>query len=217
VLVELIELFPKKSYWMQLAAVYAETGRHEKALTTVELVYMQGLLDQKGEYMTLAQMYLYNQIPYEAAELLKDGLDKGVLEKDAKTLQLLADSWLHARERERALVPLRQAAELSEDGNVYVRLGQILIDREDWAGAREALAAAIDKGELRHPGHARLLLGIANANEERWGEAERAFVAAREDEKTEKAANYWLQHLASRRSAAEQRAAASTDSEARPS
>jgi tetratricopeptide (TPR) repeat protein len=198
VLTELIARYPKKAYWMQLAAIYSETKRHERALTTLEMVYLQGLFDQDSEYITLAQMYLFNQIPYQAAAVINDGLDKGVIEDSAQAWQLLADSWMHARERDRALPPMRRAAELAEDGNLYVRLAQILVDREEWGDAREAIAMAQEKGGLRYPGHAQLLLGIASANEERWGEAEQAFAAARQDEKTEKAAEYWLRHLAER-------------------
>jgi tetratricopeptide (TPR) repeat protein len=198
-LLQLIELYPKKSYWMQLAAVYSETERHEKALTTLELVHTQGMLDQSSEYTALAQMYLYNQIPFEAARVLEEGLEKKILPRDVKTLQLLGDSWLHARERERALPPMREAAEMAPDGNGYLRVAQILVEREEWGEARAALSAAIDKGELHHPGHAQLLLGIANVNAKHWGEAEQAFQAAAADVQTEKAAEFWLQHLASRR------------------
>ena len=209
-LLRLIELYPKKTYWLQLASVYSETGRHEKALTTLELVHTQGLLDQSSEYTALAQMYLYNQIPYEAAKVLQEGLDKKILARDPKNLQLLADSWLHARDRERALLPMREAAALAADGNVYVRMAQVLVEQERWGEARGALAAALEKGGLHHPGHASLLLGIANVNEQRWGEAEQAFATAAADEQTEKAAAYWLQHLASRRPSAEPAGEAAT-------
>lgn len=195
VLGRLIELYPKKAYWMQLAAIYSQTDRQDRALTTLEMVYMQGMLDEESERLTLAQMYLFNQIPYRAAEVVRDGLDAGVVKESARSWQLLADSWLHARERDRALVAMRKAAELAEDGNVYVRLAQLLVGREEWSEARHALEHAVDKGNLRHPGHAQLLLGIANVNEQRWGPARRALSAAKRDEKTQKAAEYWLSQL----------------------
>ena len=198
VLGQLIERFPKKAYWMQLAAIYSQTKRHERALTTLEMVYLQGLLDSESEYLTLAQMYLFNQIPYQAAEVIRSGFERGVLKDDAKSWHLLADSWLHARERDRALEPLQKAAELAADGNVYVKLAQLRVEREEWGEARLALERGLSKGKLRHPGHAQLLLGIACANEEQWGEAEVAFAAAQRDAKTEKAAQYWLKQIASK-------------------
>lgn len=212
VLGELIERFPKKAYWMQLAAIYSETNRHERALTTLEMVYLQGLFDQESEYLTLAQMYLYNQIPYQAAAVLQDGLDKGIVADASKSWQLLADSWLAAREREQALPPMRRAAELAEDGNVYVRLAQLFIEREEWTEARAALDEALEKGDLKHPGHAQLFLGIALANEKKWEAAERAFVAAQREQATEQAAAYWLSQVASqRRDGAQEQAAAASE------
>jgi tetratricopeptide (TPR) repeat protein len=193
---ELVQRFPKKTYWLQLSAVSSELGDPAKALATLELAYLQGLLTEGTELMSLAQMYLYNQIPYRAAEILEEGLKSGMIAADSRSWQLLADSWLHARERDRALPALRRAAELAPNGNVYVRLAQVELEQEHWSEARAALQAALDKGGLDHPGHAHLLLGIANASDKRWAEAEKAFETAREFEETEKVASQWLRHMA---------------------
>ncbi len=212
VLAELIERYPKKAYWMQLAAIYSETNRPERALTTLEMAYLQGYLDQESEFVTLAQMYLYNQIPYRAAAVLQDGLDKGIVGDTSKSWLLLAESWMAARERDRALPPMKKAAEISEDGNVYVRLAQVYIEREEWGEARGALDKALAKGDLKHPGHAQLFLGIALANEKRWDQAERAFASAQQDEGTSKAADYWLKHLAAKRQEGAQEQASAAES-----
>lgn len=200
----LVSLFPKKTYWIQLAAVYSELQRHEKALATMKLAHVQGYLTEGPELMSLAQLYLYNQIPYEAAHVLAQGLESGAIEGTAHNWQLLADSWLHAHERERALAPLRRAAELATDGDVFLRLAQVQVEQEDWAGARQALMAALGKGHLSNPGQAHLLLGIANVNEKRWEEAAHAFSTAEDFEATEKMAQHWLKHLASQRAIEEE-------------
>ncbi len=101
VLGRLIELFPKKAYWMQLAAIYSETKRPDRALTTLEMVYLQGWLEKESEYLTLAQMYLFNQIPYQAAEVLRDGLDKGHRQGQLEVLAAIGGQ-LVARARARA-------------------------------------------------------------------------------------------------------------------
>jgi tetratricopeptide (TPR) repeat protein len=196
---QLVARYPKKNYWLQLSGVYSELGEHEKALATLELAYEQKLLTQGNELMGLAQLYLYNQIPYRAAEVLSEGLESGAIEQTSRSLQLLADSWLHARERARALPPLRQAAELAADGNVYMRLAQVYVEQEQWNEARDAIRAGLAKGKLDHPGHAQLLLGIASASEKRWDEAEQAFKTAEQFEDTQKIADHWLKHLASQR------------------
>ena len=40
----LITYFPKKSYYLQLAAVYAELGRDKESMSALELAYLQGML-----------------------------------------------------------------------------------------------------------------------------------------------------------------------------
>jgi tetratricopeptide (TPR) repeat protein len=199
VLQRLVSRFPKKAYWLQLSAVHSELGDHASALAALELAYEQGMLNKGTDLISLAQLYLYNQIPYKAAEVVQDGMRNGVIEADARVYQLLADSWLHARHRDRALEPLQRAAELSESGDAYARLGQVQLERQRWAEARDAFRAALDKGKLHSPGHVYLLLGIANASEERWTDAERAFEAAVAFEPTEGAARQWLTHLAAQR------------------
>jgi len=199
VLQRLIERYPKKNYWLQLSAVYSGLDQSENALAVLELAYRQDLLTQRNELMTLAQLYLYNQIPSKAAAVVEKGIDDGVIEPDARTYQLLADSLLHARQRAQAMAPLQKAAQLSDNGNAYMRLAQVYLEREDWHAARGALAQAIDKGGLTSPGHAYLLLGIADANEKRWTEAEQSFQQAVAYDPVKASAEYWLKQLASQR------------------
>ncbi len=199
VLEQLIARFEKKPYWLQLSAVYSAMDRPERALAVLELAQRQGRLDQGGDYLVLAQLYLYNQIPLKAAAVIEEGVERKLIAPDARSYQLLADSLLAARERERAIPSLRRAAELSASGNAYMRLAQLSLEREDWAAARVELAAAIDKGDLTSPGHAYLLLGIASANQQRWEEAEAAFGAAQSFDPVRGMAEHWLRHLASQR------------------
>lgn len=201
VLQQLIERYPKKNYWLQLSAVYSGLEQSDNALAVLELAYRQELLTQRSELMTLAQLYLYNQIPGKAAAVLEKGIADGVIDADARTYQLLADSLLHARQREAAMAPLQKAAELSDNGNAYMRLAQVYLEREDWHEARGALAKAIGKGNLTSPGHAYLLLGIADANEKRWQEAEQNFQQAVTFEPVRTNAEYWLKQLATLRDA----------------
>jgi tetratricopeptide (TPR) repeat protein len=212
VLKQLVARFPKKTYMLQLSAVYTELGEHKKALPVMELAYMEGLLSKDSEYMTLTQLYLYNDLPYKAGAVLEKGLANGTVEEDAEAWALLADCWLHARERARALEPLERAAAASADGNLYVRLGQVQVDEERWAAARKALASGLRKGKLKDPGNAQLLLGIANASEDRWEEAKQAFLRAQEYEKTKDAATMWLAHL-DQRAGEEQRSVNGNEAE----
>lgn len=210
VLEQAVSLYPKKTYWLQLAAAYAALGDNEKSLATYEMAYLQGYLTEDSELVNLAQLYLYNQLPLKAAQVLEKGLADGQVNENARTLELLADSWLHARERQRALAPLARAAKMSATGDVSVRLAQIYLEREEWSRARKALVAGIGKGQLKNTALAQLFLGIASVNEQRWDQAEQALRAAQEDAEYEKVATSWLANLTRERELAEQAAKAAS-------
>jgi tetratricopeptide (TPR) repeat protein len=195
VLEVLITNFPKKNYFLQLSAVYSELGRDKQSLSTLELAYVQGLLDRESELLNLAQSYLYHDIPYRAAQVLEKGLAEKIISEDAEHWELLGDSWLHAREYDEALEPLQRAAALSEDGNLFVRIAQVHLERDESREALEALEKGLSKGNLDDPGNAYLLLGITHTGAKRHAAARKAFAKAGEYEKNRKAARDWMKHL----------------------
>lgn len=195
VLERLAAHFPKKVYWTQLSAVYSELGKQKKAMTAMELAYLQGLLTKESELLNLAQLYLYNDLPYKAANVMEKALAEGAVQGDASAWQILADSWLQAREREKAMAPLRKAAELSDNGRLYVRLGQLHLGEEEWRQARAAIRKGMQKGGLRDVGQAHLLAGIAYAGERNWEGAERSFEAAKGYKSSQRMAEGWLANL----------------------
>jgi len=195
VLEVLIAHFPKKSYFLQLSAVYGELGRDKLVLSTLELAYVQGLLDRESELLNLAQAYLYHEIPYRAAQVLEKGLAEKLIEEDTENWKLLGDSWLHAREYDKALAPLRSAAALSDDGNLFVRIGQVHLERDEPVAAQKALEQGLAKGGLDDPGNAYLLIGISHTGVKHFAAARKAFTKAETYEKNRKAARSWLQHV----------------------
>jgi tetratricopeptide (TPR) repeat protein len=192
---DLVSRFPKKSYWIQLAAVYSELGRDLDSLAAQQLAHAQGLLTTDRELTRLAQLYLFNDLPFAAARVIQQGLDDGLVEDKSSNWRLLGDAWLAAREYEKALAPLHKAAELSDDGDLYLRLGQVYVQREEWSKAVETLGQALGKGSLKDIGNAHLLIGIANYNQKKIGAARTSFAKARDSEKTKESANRWLKHI----------------------
>lgn len=192
VMEQLVARFPKKDYFTQLSALYGELGRHDRALATLELAHVQGLLTEGSEVKTLAQLYLYNQVPVKAAELLAKALEDGVLEDIADAWQLLGDAWLQAKERDRAVEPMAKAAGLAETGEPWLRLARIQLDQGDWAAARDSLHAALRKGGLADPGTAHVLIGISHVSQDQLAAARDAFEEARKYATTEGVALQWL-------------------------
>ncbi len=191
----LIMLSPRKTYWTQLSSLYAHLGKEPKSLAVMQLAYNQGFLEKDRELRQLSQLYLYREIPFRAAQVLEKGLADEIVAEDVDVYAMLANSLLLAREYDAALAPLRRAAELSDQGNLYARLGQVLLDRERWHDAAEALSAALERGDLVDEGGAELMLGMAHYYENRRVLARRHFAAALDSDNTRESAAKWLELL----------------------
>jgi tetratricopeptide (TPR) repeat protein len=127
--------------------------------------------------------------------VLERGLEDGTIDLDLEVLEMLGNSWIAAREYEKSIAPLQQAAEMAEDGRLYLRLGQVRVQREDWKEATALIQKAIKKGGLEDAGKAELLLGISYYSDQNPDLARTAFRRAREHESTESDAIAWLEHI----------------------
>ncbi|MCS5628644.1 MAG: tetratricopeptide repeat protein, partial [Planctomycetes bacterium] len=195
VLEVLVAHFSSKTYWIQLSAIYGSLERNEASLTAMVLAYRLGFLTEGKELVRLAELYLYNEIPYQAGSVLAKGFEDKRIEKTETNWQLLADSWITAKEFDRSLAPLERAASLSEEGNLSLRLGHVYLQSDDWKNAARALKSAIRKGGLDKPSSAQLLLGISLFHLGEPEAAENAFKRAADHESTERSARQWLTHL----------------------
>ena len=195
VLEELVLSFPKKSYWVQLSLIYGAKEDYRRSLAVQQVAYAQGFITQDKELRRLARSYLYHDLPYPAAKVIEKALEDGAMARDSDSFELLANSWIAAREYERSIDPLRTAAGLSEDGNLYVRLGQVYMQREIWDEAWVLLEKAVEKGGLKDPGNAELLLGITLYNDSHVDRARSSFLRAKQHDSTRDAAKNWLSHL----------------------
>ncbi|MFT5441733.1 MAG: hypothetical protein ACI8W3_000775 [Myxococcota bacterium] len=195
VLESLVMQFPKKAYWVQLSLIYAAKENYRGALAVQQAAYTQGLLTEDKELRRLARSYLYKELPHPAAKVLAKGIDDGIIEPDSKALELLANSWIAAREFEKSLPPLIEAAKVAETGNLYVRLGQVYLQKEDWGTAAARFEDALKKGDLTTPGNAQLLLGIAYYNNNQVFRAKSSFIKAADYEQYKTNAEQWISHI----------------------
>jgi tetratricopeptide (TPR) repeat protein len=197
VLVDLISHHPNvdKGYWLQLYAVYGVLEEHRRALGVLELAHRKGLLTDDADLRRLVELTLFMEIPHRAARILEEGLAANRIEEDAEALELLSTSWIMAREAPKAEAALARAAELSPQGNLYVRLAQVHLVQEEWTLAAEALRKALDKGGLDDPGNAQLLLGITYYSDHKLHEARSWFARAQQSGATREQARSWLEHI----------------------
>ncbi len=196
VLKRLIKRNPgKRDYWLQLSSIYCELNDEPRCLAVLQLADARGLLKNSREYTTLAQLYLANHLPLDAAEALTRGRKLKVVEDSLENTTMLARCLMNAREMDDAVPPLRKAAKQSKKGELYVELGQLFITQERWKDAQEALTAALDKGQLNNTGNVYLLLGVAHNSAGKTKAAREAFREALKFEGTKRPAQSWLNLL----------------------
>lgn len=194
---KMVVLFPnKKDYWMQLSGVYFNLKNDRKSLAVMELAYKRGLLQSERELINLANMFSYQSLPYKGARVLEKGLAEGLITPNSKHWERLGNTWMQAKEFKPALVALNKAAELADDGELYINIAMIHGEREDWAALAKAIEKAEKKGIKKKPGQALILKGTAYYQMKKYSQAKAAFNKALAYEKVKTQAQQWLAHLA---------------------
>ncbi len=183
---------PKRDYWLRLGYAYFELDRTQEALVAMQVADRAGFLEDETDQLRLIQMEFAEEIPLRAAKRLETAIEKGLIKADQKTLEILSNTWLAARDREKSIEPLEKAAAMSPDGRNWLRIAQIRAQLDDWKEVARTSKNAIDKGSLEDPGLAYLLLGMAHFNMKELEPARAAFTRALDYEKTRSFANNWL-------------------------
>lgn len=189
----LLQNWPKKRYWFQLAGAYTELGEDQNLVAAYDAAYTQGMLETESELVTMAQLYLQQEVPYKAATLLETEMESGRVSKNAKNYRLLSQAWALAAEDEKAIPALQQAARLSDDGELYVRLGNSHLNLGEYDECVSAVREGIDKGGLGDDASdAQISLGMCLYNLKRYQDAISAFERAARSEGSRRLANQWI-------------------------
>ncbi len=192
---ELIQYYPKDSYILTLAGIYSELGDTKKQLALTEVLYEKGLLNTNSHITNLANLYLLHGLPYKAAQVLEKGINDKFVEDNDRNLRLLSQAWYTAREDEKAIPPLKRAAQVSKDGELYVRLAQAYANLDRWKESAEAANQALQLGGLKRGDQANIMLGMALFNQKLYQRARVAFERASKDKRSARAAGQWIQYV----------------------
>ena len=215
----LVNLYPKKLYFIQLGGTYGQLDRERDYMITLKAAHSKDLLDKESEYLALAQLLLLNKNPFWAAQVLVSGQKKittyqetvkdkatgketkvdktgPVVKSNEKNLKLLADSWRMAQEIEKAIPVLEQAAALSKDGKSYVLLGNLYLSEDKLNEAVDAIKKGLRKGKIDKLSQVHLTLGQAYFELQKFDAAKKEFrIAARDKDKQIKTtANNWIKY-----------------------
>ncbi|MEO8465800.1 MAG: tetratricopeptide repeat protein [Gammaproteobacteria bacterium] len=196
VLQQLIALSPsKKTYWMQLSSIYGQVEDYAKALATMQLAYNAGLVTEDSDLRRLADLLLFNAVPYRGAQVLETAIEKKAVKLDEKLYEKLANCWIAAGEFDKATGPLQKSAELSATGDAFVRLGELQAQREDWGASASALQKGMEKGQLKDVANAQLMLGVAYYSQKNYKDARTFFERASQSAKHKQIATSYLQAI----------------------
>ena len=193
----LIEYYPKKQYWVQASHLYGEKKDEPRQLAMMETAYLQGLLDKSSELVQVAYLYLNAEVPYPAAKVMEQGFKDELVEEKSKNFELTGSAWRQAQEVDKAIPNMEKAAELSEKGELYTRLGNVYLDSDQHQKAIGAVNKGLAKGGVKRPDSARLVLGMAHFNLGDYKSAKKAFRDAAKDKRSEKYARQWIRYIAS--------------------
>lgn len=199
VMEDLVRLYSKPQYWLQLAGMYGEIGEEEKQVAVMEAAYQAGYITKSSEIMTLAQLYQFHGTPYKAANLLNEAIDKGIVVAQEKSLDLLARAYLTAKEPSKAITVLKQLSEISDSGQYDALLAQTYLNTEQWKNAIEfadkAIAKSKDEKQASYLGNMFLAKGMANFNLKEFDDSLVAFVKAESLPKIKKTAQQWVKYV----------------------
>lgn len=193
----------ERSYWVQLSGYYSQTGKDQAAFSVLEVAYRAGLLSKESDLLTLVNYYSFFDNPYRGARLMEREMEAGRIASSTKNLTLLSQLWSQSREHKRAIPVLRAAAKSAGTGELYYRLGQVLLADEQYAESERALTSAINKGGLdaKKTGDAWMLIGTARFSQAgpedcaRRGKAREAFVSAQRYPASSRQASDWVKYI----------------------
>ncbi len=186
--------YPKISYWRQLGGMYNELNRPIDQLVAQDVVHLMGGLDSENQRMALAYMFLGADAPYNAARIIEQGMSDGVIAENGRNLEVLGSAWQQARDVRRAMPVLERAARAQDSGEIYSRLAGVYLDNDQAADAVRAARNAINRGGLRRPDLANMVLGSSLLELHCYEDAITAFRRAANDERSQRYARQWIEY-----------------------
>ncbi len=191
---KMIQYWPENGkYWDMLASAYLELKQDKNALDTLMVAYANGLIEDNNRLMTVIQLNMAQDIPFNAGVILEKEMAAGRIETNKKNLEILLQAWMSAMEYERAVKTIDRLGPLADDGKYFMRKAGIHNELGEWSEVIVAVKQALDKG-VEDPADAHMLAGMAYTELEQFSEALEAFRDARNagDDRQRRNAAAWI-------------------------
>lgn len=192
----MIRLWPAKpQYWLQLASLYIEKEAYDRSLEIMQAALAQGYLSKEADLLQYIYALYEKGLPYKAAAVLKQGLDRRVIAANLKNYELLATLLQEAKERAEAIEALERASVYAADGKSELSIAQLCFEMEDrYEEVIEYARRALKKG-IEQPGKAHMLIAVAHSELGQIEATKAALQQAARFKETRKASAQWLQSL----------------------
>ncbi|MCG8314703.1 MAG: tetratricopeptide repeat protein [Pseudomonadales bacterium] len=202
---QLVGYYPKVDYMLTLAAIYGQINRADKQLALLEAIWESRQLGDETDIMNLAALQLQSGVPFKAAKIIEQAINKGyVVQNEKHTLQL-AQSWIAAKEERFAIHTLEELFDHTDknqslkDGSETISkacflLGQLYFSRNSWQQAIDQLKVC-KQTHSDNLNQIKLLLAIAYVNQGQFINAESILAQLQRNERYRKQAVRWSQYV----------------------
>lgn len=145
---------------MNLATTYLQIDAYDKAAAVMEKLRAAGQLSEERDYRQLYSTYLnIDGKEREAANVIAEGLQKGVLQPSHDTYLALGQAYYFSDQVGLAVDAYQKAAPLAKDGETYLNLAKVLWQEDRVSEAKAAARQAMAKG-LKNADDARKILAV---------------------------------------------------------
>lgn len=194
---KLVQLYPKAEYWDYLLSTRMRQKNADRVqLNLLRLARQVGVLKQADEYVEMTEMLLEAGLPGEARAVMEAGYQAKAFETTDKTRtdrykRRLDEAKAAATKDEKSLPTIERDAQKSPTGQGDVALGLAYGSFGQYDKAAAALSRGIQKGGVRDPDQAQLMLGIASLNLKNKADAIKAFSQVKGDPAMADVARLW--------------------------
>ncbi|WP_156087720.1 MULTISPECIES: tetratricopeptide repeat protein [unclassified Lysobacter] len=145
---------------LNLVATYLQADQYDKAAAVLEKLRAGGQLNEDKDYRQLYSTYLQiDGNEKKAADVINEGLTKGILKPDFQAYLALAQSYYFSDQVNPSIEAYKKAAPLAPDGETYLNLARVLWQEDRIPEAKEAAKQAIAKG-VKKPDDAKKIIAL---------------------------------------------------------
>jgi len=197
---KLVAFYPKPEYWQNALAPMHRMDIKDShlQLDVYRLMNDVGVLRLPTDYADMAEISMDQGLPGETVAILQEAFQKNIFteQRDKDRYQHLLDGAKQRAATDQAQLGKSEPA----DGNGYVQQGVAYMSYGQYDKAVASISKGIQKGGLKSPEDATMLLGIADLKSRNNAEAQKAFekVASSGSQGYSRLAKLWALHAGAR-------------------